>query len=80
MFLQHIFDPLDSCPSRAGLYVTVGSMSYTSVILVGLLALIIVGWFVFGHQFEGPKIDWEMLNLGMKWSRRAKDFEYKLCS
>lgn len=54
--------------------VTVGSMNYTSVILVGLLALIIVGWFVFGHQFEGPKIDWEMLNLGNRMESEGKKF------
>jgi choline transport protein len=52
--------------------VTVGSMNYTSVILVGLLALIVVGWFVFGHQFEGPKIDWELLNLGNKMESEGK--------
>ncbi|KAJ5820639.1 hypothetical protein N7474_006230 [Penicillium riverlandense] len=43
--------------------VTVGSMNYTAPVLVGILLLILGGWFVFGHQFEGPKIDWEMLNM-----------------
>ncbi|KAH8898675.1 amino acid transporter [Thozetella sp. PMI_491] len=43
--------------------VTVGSMNWTSPILVGLFLLILAAWFAFGKQFEGPKIDWEMLNL-----------------
>ncbi|KAK5049451.1 hypothetical protein LTR84_004380 [Exophiala bonariae] len=55
-----------------GLPVTVESMNYTSIILVGLLVLIVIGWFVFGHQFEGPKIDWEMLNLGNKMESEGK--------
>jgi choline transport protein len=42
--------------------VTVASMNWTPPILVGLFLLIIVGWFTFGKQFEGPKIDWELLN------------------
>lgn len=37
--------------------VTVGSMNYTSVVLVGLFAMIIGAWFRFGkHEFEGPHI------------------------
>ncbi|KAI1628725.1 amino acid/polyamine transporter I [Exophiala viscosa] len=42
--------------------VEVGTMNYTSPILVGLFAIVIGSWFIYGHQFEGPKIDWEMLN------------------
>ncbi|KAF5641399.1 choline transporter [Fusarium sp. NRRL 52700] len=42
--------------------VTVASMNWTSPILVGLFLLIIAAWFAFGKQFEGPNIDWEMLN------------------
>jgi choline transport protein len=42
--------------------VTIGSMNWTSPILVGLFLLILAAWFAFGKQFEGPKIDWEMLN------------------
>lgn len=42
--------------------VTVASMNWSPPILVGLFCLIIVGWFTFGKKFEGPKIDWELLN------------------
>ncbi|KAI4944262.1 hypothetical protein J4E91_008817 [Alternaria rosae] len=43
--------------------VTVASMNWTPPILIGLFLLIIVGWFTFGtKRFEGPKIDWELLN------------------
>lgn len=52
--------------------VTVGSMNYTSPVLVAILLLIIGFWFVFGHQFEGPKIDWEMLNAGNAIEPRAE--------
>jgi choline transport protein len=52
--------------------ITVASMNYTSPILVGLLTLILVGWFVIGHNFEGPKIDWELLNEGNKMELRGK--------
>lgn len=40
-----------------------GSMNYTSVVLVGLFVVIIGLWFLLGKkQFEGPHIDWEMIN------------------
>lgn len=53
--------------------VTIGSMNYTSPILVGILVLITAAWFIFGHQFEGPKIDWDMLNTGNRmWSEAKK--------
>lgn len=55
-----------------GLPVEVGSMNYTSPVLIAILLLIIVGWFVFGHHFEGPKIDWEMLNLGNTMKPRVE--------
>ncbi|OJJ36547.1 hypothetical protein ASPWEDRAFT_152042 [Aspergillus wentii DTO 134E9] len=38
--------------------VTKGSMSYTSPVLVGLFAVIVGMWFIFGRKkFQGPKID-----------------------
>lgn len=43
--------------------VHLGSMNYTSVVLVGLFAIIICLWFILGReQFEGPHIDWDMMN------------------
>ena len=45
-----------------GLPVAVGTMNYTSVILVGLFGVILVFWFTIGKRFEGPKIDWQELN------------------
>lgn len=44
--------------------VTVANMNYTSVILVGLFAVILAFWFSTGRRFMGPKIDWEGLGLG----------------
>lgn len=52
--------------------VTVGAMNYTSPIMVGLFLLIIGLWYIIGHQFEGPKIDWEMLNLGNRMESELK--------
>ncbi|KAL2681434.1 hypothetical protein Neosp_009045 [[Neocosmospora] mangrovei] len=43
--------------------VTVGSMNYTAPILVGLFLCIVGCWCWIGDQFEGPVIDWEMLNM-----------------
>ncbi|KAL8868219.1 MAG: hypothetical protein Q9174_005133, partial [Haloplaca sp. 1 TL-2023] len=43
--------------------VTTDNMNYTSVILVGLFGVIIGLWYTRGHKFQGPKIDWELLNL-----------------
>ena len=44
-----------------GLPVTVGTMNYSSVILVGLFLLIILFWFLIGKRFEGPHINWHMI-------------------
>jgi len=52
--------------------VTVGSMNYTSPILVGLSLIIIGGWYHSGHQFEGPEIDWDMLNIGNRMESGIK--------
>ncbi|KAM0550331.1 hypothetical protein ACHAPJ_009002 [Fusarium lateritium] len=42
--------------------VAIGTMNYTSVIVVGLFAIIMVLWFVDGRQkFEGPHIDWDLM-------------------
>ena len=41
--------------------VTVGSMNYTSVILVGLFSIIILCWFTVGRKFEGPHIQWDLI-------------------
>lgn len=41
--------------------VKAGSMNYTSVILVGLFLVVIGLWFTIGKRFEGPHIDWEMI-------------------
>ena len=42
--------------------VTTQNINYTPVILVGFILAIIGGWFVGGKHFQGPKIDWEVLN------------------
>jgi choline transport protein len=52
--------------------VTVGSMNYTSAIIVGLFGLVVASWFIYGHQFQGPKIDWELLNIGNHLEVEAK--------
>ncbi|RAL04575.1 choline transporter [Aspergillus ibericus CBS 121593] len=37
-------------------------MNYTSVVLVGLFALVILLWYRLGRRaFQGPQIDWEMI-------------------
>lgn len=42
--------------------VEVGSMNYTSVVLVGLVSIVFVLWFVRGKsRFHGPNIDWGLL-------------------
>jgi choline transport protein len=46
-----------------GLPVSVGSMNYTAPILIGLFLVILAFWFSIGKAFEGPAIDWELLNL-----------------
>ncbi|KAL8902072.1 MAG: hypothetical protein Q9207_004897 [Kuettlingeria erythrocarpa] len=58
--------------------VTVDNMNYTPVILVGLFLVILGFWYSRGHQFTGPKINWELLDLtssgnvnvdlGLEWS------------
>ena len=40
---------------------TVSNINYTPAVLVGCICLIMVGWFVTGRKFEGPKIDWDVL-------------------
>ena len=43
--------------------VTIGSMNYTSPILVGLFTLIMLAWFLNGRKnFKGPKVDLEFIN------------------
>ena len=41
--------------------VTQQNINYTPVVFVGLSSAILGYWFTAGHQFEGPKIDWEVL-------------------
>jgi choline transport protein len=43
--------------------VSLTSMNYTPVILVGVFVIINVIWFFSGRaSFEGPRIDWEVIN------------------
>lgn len=43
--------------------VTVGSMNYSSVCLIGLVTIVIVFWFSFGkRQFKGPDINWDAIH------------------
>lgn len=43
--------------------VSIGSMNYTSPILVGLFTLIIIAWYCGGNKsFKGPKIDLDFIN------------------
>lgn len=56
--------------------VHLGSMNYTSVVLVGLFVIIIGLWFGLGRrQFEGPHIDWDMMNSinGASTSAQSKN-------
>ena len=41
--------------------VTNQNINYTPVVLVALSIVIISFWFSMGHRFEGPKIDWDIL-------------------
>jgi choline transport protein len=42
--------------------VSIGTMNYTSVIIVGLFTIIMVLWFVDGRKnFKGPNVDWELI-------------------
>lgn len=43
--------------------VAVGTMNYTSPIMVGLFTLILLSWFWIGKKFEGPKVDWELISV-----------------
>ncbi|KAL9016756.1 MAG: hypothetical protein Q9185_005930 [Variospora sp. 1 TL-2023] len=43
--------------------VTTGNANYTPAILFGLFMVVLCFWYVRGHKFIGPKIDWELLNL-----------------
>jgi choline transport protein len=52
--------------------ITVESMNYTSPILVGIVVIIVGGYFVFGKHFEGPNIDWDMLNAGNRLEHEMK--------
>jgi choline transport protein len=43
--------------------VSLTSMNYTPVILVGVFVIVNVIWFFSGRiSFEGPRIDWEVIN------------------
>lgn len=42
---------------------TVDSMNYSSVVLIGLLAILAVLWLLVGKKFEGPKADLEKMHL-----------------
>jgi choline transport protein len=52
--------------------IAVESMNYTSPILVGIVVIIVGGYFVFGKHFEGPNIDWDMLNAGNRLEHEMK--------
>ena len=41
--------------------VTHQNFNYTPVVLVALSLVIIGFWFTMGHEFQGPKIDWDVL-------------------
>ncbi|KAL8980815.1 MAG: hypothetical protein Q9177_005769 [Variospora cf. flavescens] len=43
--------------------VTTGNANYTPAILFGLFMVVLCIWYMRGHKFTGPKIDWELLNL-----------------
>lgn len=43
--------------------VTVASMNYTSVCMVGLFSIVIGFWFTIGKNFKGPQIDWDAINV-----------------
>ncbi|KAJ5722624.1 amino acid/polyamine transporter I [Penicillium malachiteum] len=43
--------------------ISVDSMNYSAPILVGLFLVILGFWFTSGRHFEGPRIDWELLNI-----------------
>ncbi|KAK6371625.1 hypothetical protein LTS17_008877 [Exophiala oligosperma] len=45
------------------------TMNYTSVILVGLFTIFIIFWFTIGRNFEGPHIQWDMIQVANQISR-----------
>lgn len=42
--------------------VTSRNFNYTPVVLLALFLAILSVWFTAGKRFEGPQIDWEVLN------------------
>ncbi|KAF2798207.1 amino acid transporter [Melanomma pulvis-pyrius CBS 109.77] len=50
--------------------VTVGSMNYTSVCLVGLFSIIICFWFTTGKNFKGPQIDRDAIQAANALSQK----------
>lgn len=36
-------------------------MNYSSVVMAGLFVIVMLLWFTIGRQFEGPKVDIELI-------------------
>lgn len=42
--------------------VAIGTMNYSSVVMVGLFSIILGLWFFDGRKnFKGPRIDWDLI-------------------
>lgn len=49
--------------SPPDLPVTHRNINYNPVVVVALSLVILAFWFTMGHQFQGPKIDWDILKI-----------------
>ena len=52
--------------------VTVGTMNYTAPVIVGLFSLIILCWFTIGKKFEGPHIQWDLIQAANQISYETR--------
>lgn len=71
-YICNVFAPLWICVMAVlvcfppSLPVSVGSMNYTGPILLGLFLVLLAFWYAIGKRFDGPQIDWDLLNLHNK--------------
>ena len=49
--------------------VTVGTMNYSAVVIVGLFSFIILCWFTIGKKFDGPHIQWDLIQAANQISK-----------
>jgi choline transport protein len=53
--------------------VAIGTMNYSSVVMVGLFSIILGLWFFDGRKkFKGPRIDWDLIKEANKESLKGR--------